>query len=384
MSSENARHTDRAEYMFVDTQEAFESMLADLESHPIIAVDTEANNMFAYRENVTLIQFSTPNQDYILDPQSNVPIERLGPLFANPEIEKVFHAAEYDLIGLRRDFGFEVHHIFDTMHASRLLGKKRVGLAALLEEYFQVHLDKQYQRADWGKRPLPPEQLAYARLDTHYLIPLRHRLYEELVARDLWDLAQEDFQRLEHPPEPDRSFDPNGFWRLPDVHDLSPQALSVVRALYLWREEEARHRNVPPYKVLHNRELVYLARRMPRTMRDLGRMRGLKRLVDTEQGRQILRVIQEARRERPPSPPPLPPRAPYAYQRRMERLREWRRDTAQRLGVDSDIVLPRPAMERIAEANPQTQEELAALGVLGPARLRRYGPAIVAVLRRGT
>ncbi len=372
---------EKVSFTFVDTPAAFAAMLADLRQQNIVAVDTEANNMFAYREQVALIQFSTPTRDYIVDPLAALPVAELGPLFADPAVEKVFHAAEYDIIGLRRDFGFRVVNLFDTMHASRILGKPRVGLAALLEEYFGVHLDKRYQRTNWAKRPLSPEQLAYAALDTHYLIPLRHRLAAELEARGLMPLAQEDFRRLTNPPDPDRTFDPEGFWRLPGVKDLSDESLAALRALYIWREEEAERRNVPPFRVLHNRELVRLAQVLPKSTRDLRRHRDLRRLVHSPLARHILRIVREARTQPTPSRPARQPRPPADLVRRVEALRAWRQRVARARGVESDIILPRPALHRIAAANPQTLDDLKRLDVLGPERLRLFGQDILRVLR---
>ena len=158
--------------------------LTDLVDHltrqPVVAVDTESNSLYAYREQVCLIQFSTPREDYLVDPLAIRDLSLLGPLFADPKIEKIFHAAEYDLICLERDFEFRFANLFDTMMAARILGREELGLGALLEQEFGVVLDKRYQRANWGQRPLPADLLAYARLDTHYLIQLRQRLHDEL------------------------------------------------------------------------------------------------------------------------------------------------------------------------------------------------------------
>ncbi len=370
-------------YTFVDTPAALAAMLQDLEHQTIVAVDTEANNMFAYRDHVALIQFSTPEKDYIVDPLADIPVQDLGPLFANPNIEKVFHAAEYDLIGLRRDFGFRVENLFDTMHAARLLGKPRVGLAALLQEYFGVRVDKRYQRTNWARRPLSPEQLEYAAMDTHYLIALRNRLRAELEERGLLSLALEDFVRLTTPPEPNTEFNPEGFWRLPGVKDLPDESLAVLKALYLWREKEAQRRDVPPFRVLHPRELVRIAQVLPRSTRDLRRHRDLRRLVNSPYARAILRIVREARRGPVPQPPSPRSRPSRDFSRRYDALRAWRYRVAQARGVDSDIILPRDALQRIAEANPRSLEELRQLNVLGPERLRMFGEEILQVLRRG-
>jgi len=164
----------------------------------IIAVDTESNSLFAYQEQVCLIQFSTQQYDYLVDPLALDDISSLEPIFSSPEIEVIFHAAEYDLLCLKRDFGFTFTNLFDTMVAARTLGQEAVGLGSLLKAKFGVAVEKKYQRANWGQRPLPEDMLQYAQLDTHYLIALRDILKQELITNGRYALAEEDFRRLCH------------------------------------------------------------------------------------------------------------------------------------------------------------------------------------------
>ena len=149
----------------VTKPERFQRVVDALLNQPIVSVDTESNSLFAYREQVCLIQFSIPGHDYLVDPLALKNIRALGRVFANPHIEKIFHAAEYDLLTLQRDFGFEFRNLFDTMVAARILGRSRVGLGSLLEDEFGIHLQKKFQRANWGRRPLPPEMVRYASKD---------------------------------------------------------------------------------------------------------------------------------------------------------------------------------------------------------------------------
>ena len=178
------------------TQDSLSKLARDLSSQPRLAVDTESNSLHAYREQVCLIQFSTANTDYLVDPLALPDLSAIAPLFSNPGIEKVFHAVEYDQICLKRDFGITFVNIFDTMQAARILGYKQVGLDAMLAEKLDLILDKRYQKADWGERPLSPEMLNYARLDTHHLLDLRDSLQAELQQRGRWELACEEFTRL--------------------------------------------------------------------------------------------------------------------------------------------------------------------------------------------
>ncbi|MGD9144015.1 MAG: ribonuclease D, partial [Anaerolineae bacterium] len=130
--------------IWVDTQPAFRAMLSHLRGERALAVDTESNSLYVYREQVCLIQISVPGTDYLVDPLSMDDLSDLGPLLADSAVLKVLHGAEYDLSVLYRDFGFTFAHLFDTMWASRILGWPAHGLAALLKMQFGVHLNKKY------------------------------------------------------------------------------------------------------------------------------------------------------------------------------------------------------------------------------------------------
>jgi ribonuclease D len=136
---------------------ALVTLAAELARHPAVAVDTESNSLHAYRERVCLVQFSTHGGDFIVDPIAVPDLGPLAPLFANPDQQKVFHAAEYDLLCLKRDYRFAIANIFDTMSAARTLGWPQVGLASILDARFGVTMNKKYQRVDWKRRPLSPE-----------------------------------------------------------------------------------------------------------------------------------------------------------------------------------------------------------------------------------
>ncbi|MFQ5617319.1 MAG: ribonuclease D, partial [Anaerolineales bacterium] len=239
------------------------SLANTLASEPLIAVDTESNSLHAYQEQVCLIQFSIPGKDYLVDPLVLDDLSPLAPIFSSPEREKIFHAAEYDLICLKRDFGFSFVNIFDTMLAARIAGIERVGLGSMLEAEFGVRLNKRHQRANWGERPLPDYLLAYARLDTHYLITLRDKLRGQLTNMNLLSLAQEDFKRAcrvnDRTPTPKTEL----CWRIHGARDLTPQKATVLQALCLYRDRMAQKLNRPLFKVLNNHKLLALAQSCP-------------------------------------------------------------------------------------------------------------------------
>ncbi|HET6846327.1 MAG TPA: ribonuclease D, partial [Anaerolineales bacterium] len=246
----------------IETPEALAILVGELRAQARIAVDTESNSLHAYRERVCLLQFSTTARDYVLDPLAVQDLRALAPIFQSPNIEKVFHAAEYDILCLRRDYGFEFASIFDTMQAGRILGRKLAGLDRLLEDKFAIQVNKRFQKADWGARPLSTALLQYAAQDTHYLIPLRDVLDAELREKGLHELAQEDFRMAcdhAYPPQPERHEAPS-WLRLRARRDLKPQELAILKELVDWREATAAGLDRPPFKVMSDDRLISLAR----------------------------------------------------------------------------------------------------------------------------
>ena len=277
----------------IATEAELAALLAELLTQPVVAVDTESNSLYAYREQVCLIQFSTPTADYIVDPLAGLDLRPLEQLFANPCIEKVFHAAEYDIMCMKRDFGFHFVNLFDTMRAARILGWRRVGLGDVLNELFGICVNKCYQRYNWGRRPLSPQALHYACLDTHYLLPLRHIQVETLQQLGRWDKAREAFAHVaEVRPAPYNTSGPRGFWRIPGIYNLSELEQDVLWKLYCWRDQEARRLNWPPFKVLGAHTLVALAQARPRTVAELSQVPGLKPRHIRQYGEQILCAIR--------------------------------------------------------------------------------------------
>lgn len=351
-----------------------------LSKQSVLGVDTESNSLYAYQESVCLIQFSTTQADYLIDPLAIQDLSPLGPIFSNPQIVKVFHAAEYDLLCLRRDYGFQFANLFDTMLASRLLGRTNLGLGSLLEEEFDVMVNKRHQRADWGQRPLPKHLLEYARIDTHYLIPLRERLQEDLKKAGRWELACEDFERLckiNAAPREENAIITRG---IAGGRDLQPQQYTVLLQLCAYREQAARQMNRPLFKVIGDKTLLAIAEACPRSSEQLRGLPGMTVGQVNRHGKAILQAVQRGLETRPISPPHSH-RPDETFLSRLEKLRQWRKKTAASLGVESDVVLPKDLLYALAEQNPQTHEELSRILADVPYRLRQYGSQIMALLR---
>jgi len=360
--------------VWVEDQTTLRRMIEDLNVQPRIAVDTESNSLHAYRERVCLIQFSTAKKDYVLDPLVFDDLNALAPLFANPKIEKIFHAAEYDLICLKRDFDFSFSNLFDPMQAARILGYPYVGLDNILADKFGVKMDKRHQKANWGARPLTPAQLDYARMDTHYLIALRDLLENELRERERWDYARDDFSLACHVDLPKERLNGSSWKRFGSRRDVSQRELTVLRELCISRDEIAEKMDRPLFKVIPDNVLLDIARNLPEKDVDLAGI-GLSTKQIRLWGSQILAATKRG------VGAPLVKREQYerpkdAVVRRLEKLKSWRKKLAEEMKVDSDIILPKRFVGSLAENPPKNMEELKAAMSASPFRFEKYGDQI--------
>jgi ribonuclease D len=309
--------TEPQTWTLVTSEDDLQAMMQALRAQSAIAVDTESNSLYAYRERVCLIQISVPGADYIADPLAGLDLSPLGEVFADPGIQKVFHAAEQDIAGLKRDFGFRFANLFDTMRAARILGWPRAGLADLLREHFGVHTDKRYQRYNWGQRPLSPDALQYAAWDTRYLLLLRDRQVRELERRGRMRQAAESFARLAQTPPARPHYGPDAFWRVRAVHSLDDRERAVLWQLYLWRDRLAQERDRPPFRIMGDEVLVRLARVRPRTLGELAALGRFPAYWLRRHGPEILEAVARGKtgRCRPRPAPPIRPTCGHGTRR---------------------------------------------------------------------
>jgi ribonuclease D len=364
---------------WIATPAALLKLADDLKRWPRLAVDTESNSLYVFREQLCLIQFSTPQADTLVDPLALKDLSALAAIFANPQIEKVFHAVEYDLICLKRDYDITITNLFDTMQAARILGYARVGLDSVLETQLGIKLSKKYQKADWGERPLSQEMLNYARLDTHYLLELRDYLKDELQTRGRWELAQEEFARLAEGNGNGKAEIP-AWQRVKGAQKFDNRQLTILRELCSWRDKQAKNMNRPPFKVIDDRRLVEIALTLPETRNDLVSIGMTERQIHIY-GNEILTAVGRGKQTPLVSRPRIP-RPNQAFMDRLNLLSDWRRTAGQKLGVESDIILPKNWMHQIAEQTPKNLSDLSVLMPNSPWRMGQFGEEILKVLTK--
>jgi ribonuclease D len=309
-------------------------------------------------------------------------------------VVKVFHGADYDIVCLKRDYGFEIHNVFDTMVSSQQLGNlPGVGLADLVLEFFGVELEKKFQRHDWAERPLRDEHLEYARGDTHWLLALREILLRRLRRAGRLERVIEECRLLERREWEGRTFDPEGWLRIRTGGvPLDDDGRRVLRKLWRWRDDEARRADRPPFKTIPDPVLVEVARARPRTDAEIEQLfpRG-KSAMKRRFGMGFLRAVADGLADESPLPtlaqrrssgPPsrLPGRLVDSV---FEALKQWRNGVVSaNPNLAPVAVIANGALKNIAKMRPETLEQLAAVPDVRQWQVDAHGTEILHVLDR--
>ena len=350
------------EPVYLDTPEELSRFLASIADTDLLALDTEGASFHRFVDRIYLLQLSTRDRTAVIDPLPLGAPEQLGELLQNPRVQVVFHDADYDLRLLHQDYGWQLRNIFDTRLAAQLLGIRAFGLAALLERFFGVKLDKKHQRADWSMRPLTPGMLEYAAQDTMHLLALRDELAAGLRKVGRWSWAEEEFTLLER-TRWDAEDESTAFLRLKGARDLNRRELAVLRELVQWRNDAARRADRATFRVLGNEPLFDIARGKPATREALAAIKGVPRGILERGAADLLAAVRRGVELPDAQLPRFPKAARWErdpdFDARVSALRGVRDAAATQLDLDPGVLCARDRLEAVARRNPATLEELA-------------------------
>lgn len=369
--------------LYLDKPSDVDRFLDEISEVKELALDTEGASFHRFLDRIYLLQISTRDRGVIIDPLPIGSPAKLGALLQSNDVEIVFHDADYDLRLLHQDYGWHVTNIFDTRIAAQLLGIKSFGLAALLEQFFDVKLDKKHQRADWSMRPLTADMLEYAAQDTRYLLPLRDHMKSELEQRGRWHWAAEEFSRLEG-TRWEAEEEMEGFLRLKGARDLTRRELAVLREVANWRDTVAAQLDRATFRVMGNEVLFELARRMPRSVSELSAIKGMPKGMIERAGSDIVEAIRRGM-EAPEAELPKFPRGQRwnkdrDFDDRVNRLKTVRDAAATRLELDPGVLCSRERLENIARSGAKTVEELANVPDLRRWQIEEMGEGFIRAL----
>ena len=324
-----------------------------------IALDTESNSFHHYPEQLCLIQIASRHKGYIIDTISLYDLSPLRDILRDVSIKKVVHAADYDIRSLDRRCGLHIHNLFDTSIAARFIGITQFGLAALTRDLLGITISKskRLQRADWGRRPLSAEAIEYAATDVRHLLTLQKTLDKRLQALGRTAWVTEECARIEEV----RYTAPNletAYLSVKGAKDLDGRGLAILRSLFLFREEEARHQHRPPFMVLPNATLIFLA---TNPEADLSKVPGLGQIGLKRFGHDLQQALRNGITALPiQRPHPIKAvRATKKQAQRLSRLKEWRISLGSSLSLAPSLLWPLASLERLAKAPDTLSIELA-------------------------
>ncbi|MCU0232549.1 MAG: HRDC domain-containing protein [Thermoanaerobaculales bacterium] len=355
--------------IWIESAEGLRAVAERCAAAGCIALDTEADSMHSYFHKVCLVQVTADSHHAVIDPLALAPrdLEPLWRVVGDPAVRVLMHGADYDIRVLDRDYSAQVRGLEDTQVMAQLLGEPKTGLAALLEQELGVRLDKKHQRADWGQRPLTRSQVAYAAADTAYLAALAARLQRRLETLGRWSWAEEEFRTLEEvrfvaPPE-----DPLVFERIKGGHTLRGEARDRLFSLHRWRDGAARELDLPPFKILGNRQLLVLAEAPPGDLEALAAVEGVSARVARHWGDEVLTHLQAPSPAPPRTKAPRQPELGPEARQRLKRLLAVRDACAGALGLTPGLLCPRVCVEAVVLAAPRhaREQDLVAAGLRG-------------------
>ncbi len=372
-------------YTFVDTQESFEQLIDKLRLKKYIAIDTESNSLFAYQGRLCLLQLAAENIRAIVD-TLKVDITSFEILLVDKNIEKIFHSAESDIKTLKLAFKTNIHNIFDVMLAAKYMGIRKCGLDGMVGEHFNVKLNKKFQKANWGARPLSKEMLDYAINDVRYLKKLRDMFYLKLKKNEIFDEITEEFVKLTklEPQEP--KFDRNGYLSYGLSRKLSMLSLAVLKELYCAREKAAAKLDVPPFKVISEDLMLRLSRTPDHAVANLKEYKSITSYVYNMHGAWIQDAIKRGLKEKAVTIPKKVALSQekieqyYNVKDRIKKLKRWRIETAKKRNMLSEVIIEGETLEKIAYHNPKTEDDLYKINGFLPIKVNLYGKEIISLL----
>jgi len=290
------------DYLLVDQPDTIKNRLT---GHAQLGVDTEFMREKTYFAQLCLIQISTPDDIYCVDPLADSEQQQFWEqLLAG---SWVVHSARQDIEVVYQTTGSMPSEIFDTQIAAAVLGMPaQMGYAGLVKELFDIEMAKSHTRADWTRRPLLDAVLDYAAEDVEHLLPAADILSEQLQQKGRLEWARQDSRLLLDPALYDLSGD-QAIDRLKGARNFRGHRRTAAVRLAAWREEEAIRRNRPRQWILRDKALLDIAYNLPSSEQQLQEIAGVPPKLVSRTGKHLIEIVQSSHDEQNGYQPPQPP-----------------------------------------------------------------------------
>lgn len=320
-----------------------DSINADLSSHDPIGVDTEFMREKTYFAQLCLVQISTRERFFCVDPLTDADMSAFWQELTAKTW--VLHSGRQDVEVILQTAARMPTKLFDTQIAAGLLGHMpQLGYAGLVNELFQVELAKTHTRADWTRRPLSDAVLQYAAEDVEYLLPAFDQLSEALdkLGRLAW--AEEDSALLLDPALYDT--DPSqAIARLKGARNMQGQARAAATRLAAWRETEALRANRPRQWIIKDNVLLDIATARPDTIEGLTKIEGLSPKFLRRAADDLLAAIKDSLQDGSDYQPPERP--DEAQKALLKEMQSCVAECAADLNLTAEIVAPKKELSAI-------------------------------------
>jgi ribonuclease D len=370
-------------FTFIESDADLESACKRMSEYPIIGVDLEADSMHSFKEKICLIQIATGDEAFLVDPVTITDFSPFVAVLENPDIIKVFHGADFDVRSLDREMGARINSLFDTEIACRFLNIRERGLAALLKDFFDVDVDKKFQKKDWSKRPLAADMVAYSVGDVDHLIPLHAKLKDRLNAMGRLHWAEEEFEaqaRVRY----ENNHLPPFFRKIKGAGKLDNRSLAVLENLLVLRMDLAEKKDVPLFKVMSNQSLLAMATARPRSVGEMVTRKMLSKRQAQMFGQSCVEAIEDAmalpHKDLPSYPKTVMLRKTPAVMARITALKAMREKQSEVLGMEPGFLINNAALTALALENPATRADLDAMDLLHSWQKEALGDTILKTL----
>jgi len=372
-------------YQFVTTDKDLAQVCLKLESCEIIGVDLEADSMHCFSEKICLIQIAGPNRAWLVDPFLIHDFSPFARILENPEIIKVFHGSDFDVRSLDRELSVEIENLFDTEIACRFLNIKERGLGALLKSFFNIDVDKKYQKVDWSKRPLKEEMIEYSVGDVATLVALHDLLKGRLedIGRLAWAEEEFDLQaRVKYESNHSRPL----FRRFKGAGKLDNRSLAVLEYLLEVRLSQAEKKDLPPFKIMSNQSIMGMVQHRPASVEAVLKHRTLSPKQAGMYGKLCVRAIETAlalpHRELPSYPRTRMPRKTPQVLGRIDALKKMREAASQALAMEPGFLINNNMISAVAMGRPSSPEALLQIPGMRNWQVAALGDQIMETLSR--
>ncbi|MGN0922055.1 MAG: ribonuclease D [Cellvibrio sp.] len=337
--------------IWIDDNQSLAELCARWSQQAAIAVDTEFMRSDTFYPIAGLLQIGDGKGCYLIDPLAITHLEPLKALLLNDKVTKVLHSCSEDLEMFDKWLGLIPSPLFDTQIAAAFAGLGYgLGYANLVKAVLGIEIPKNETRSDWLARPLSISQLNYAALDVAHMLVVYGKILQTLKSSERLEWVKQDCVDLVEKARAPVDFS-DAYQKVGFAFKLRSNELAVLKALSMWRESEARLRDIPRNRLIKESCMWEVARRKPTTLSQLSGCGEIPQRTLKNDGETILSLVAAALDGDPSTfPPRVEPPLAQSQGPLMKALKAYVRERAEQMDIPSEILIRKKEYEQIVRS----------------------------------